>query len=76
MASRPWSLAPSHEAMLNSNAACSSRTAAGTLHEGAANVNAVQAYEVKVLTAAVQELGQERANVQAQLASLASRTFH
>ena len=62
--------------MVNSAAASSSQTAAPAFTDEASNINVVQAYEIKILTAALQELGENRVNFQAQLASLASKPRH
>ena len=64
------------EAMMHSAQASSSGTSAATPPEGFVDVSTAQAYEIKTLTAAMQKIGEERVNVHAQLASLASRLCH
>ena len=64
------------ESLMTASAATSSSTGAATSPEGSVNVGIAQAYEIKVITAALQELGANRVNVQTQLASLASRPCH
>ena len=64
------------ESLVNSASSASSGTAAATFSDAAVNINVAQAYEIKVITAALQELGENRVNVQTQLASLASKPCH
>jgi hypothetical protein len=64
------------EVALNSATSSASGVAAGAFPAGVGNVMAAQTSELKVLNSAVSQMGEERVNVQLQLASLAARPCH
>ena len=61
---------------MSSATASSSHTAGQVTTDEASNIQMVQAFEIKALAAMMQEMGESRANVQVQLASLASKPCH